>query len=138
MLISRQLQYILNNAAIKAEELNNEFITIEHLFFSVLDSSEIISIIESLDGNVMMLKAQTDDFLRSKLEKIKQKKTPVPTIALERVLQRAAVHVQSSGNEEIKPQDILVAIFSEESSGAYFLLKKMGITRLDVVMYLSH
>jgi len=66
MLISRQLQHILNNATIKAEELKNEFITIEHLFFAVLDSSEIISIIEELDGNVLLLKSQIEDLLNSK------------------------------------------------------------------------
>ena len=111
MLISSELQYIINNAALKAQELKSEFITIEHIFYSLLDCPAIIEIIEELGGDVNELKKETENYFGKNIQKNKKIKVPVPTLALERILQRAAVHVQSAGKNEITPEDILVAIF---------------------------
>ena len=138
MLISAKLQTVINNAAYKAQLLSHEYVTIEHLFYSLLECNEITSIIETLNGNIEELKNQVEEYLKDKIKPGKKSKYPIPTLALERTLQRAAVHVQSAGKEEITPENVFVAMWSEEDTMCVYFLKKQHISRLDVVSFISH
>ncbi len=138
MIISPKLQAVINHAALKAQELKHEYVTLEHLFYCLLHTEEITRLIDDLGGNSNHLKAELLQFLQGKIPPLKRLKIPVPTIGLERVIQRAAVHVQSAGKEEVMLEHVLVSLFNEEESMSLYLLKKQNILRLDILTYISH
>ncbi|MBN2144793.1 MAG: ATP-dependent Clp protease ATP-binding subunit ClpA [Candidatus Aureabacteria bacterium] len=137
MLISPQLQIALNEAGACAQDMTHEYVTLEHLFLALLNCSEISYIIEACHGDVERLKNKVSAYLAT-LGKTGTGKLPVPTAALERVLQESAIHVQSAGKEKIVAGNVFAAFFNEKESMTYVWLKEEGIRRLDVLRVLSH
>ena len=139
-MINQELEQNLNNAFKIAQKQNHEFVTVEHLLLALLENSDARDLLSSNNVNIEQLKADLSEFIGSTTpEALNEKEIEIqPTLGFQRVIQRAVFHVQSSGKEEVKGSNILVAIFSEKESQSVFLLEQLGLTRLDAVSYLSH
>ena len=139
MMISRELEMTLGLALREAVRRQHEYLTLEHVLYALLHDAEVAEILRHCGGNVDVLKRDVDTFLADKVEKLSRAQgEPQQTLGFRRVLQRAALHVQSAGKEQISGRDVLVSIFRETDSHAVFLLERQGISRLDVVSYISH
>ncbi len=139
-MLSKELEYSLNVAFRSAYEKRHEFITVEHLLLAMLDNSIAVEVLRACGANIDQLRKDLIEFLDETTPLIPPgvKRETQPTLGFQRVLQRAAFHVQSSGKKEVTGANILVAIFSEQDSQAVYLLNKQDVTRLDVVNYISH
>ncbi|HUL12115.1 MAG TPA: ATP-dependent Clp protease ATP-binding subunit ClpA [Methylococcaceae bacterium] len=139
-MLSKELESSLNAAFRKAYEKRHEFITVEHLLLAILDNATAVEVLRACDCNIELLRKELEEFLDETTPLIPPgvKRETQPTLGFQRVLQRAAFHVQSSGNKEVTGANILVAIFSEQDSQAVYLLNKQDITRLDIVNFISH
>ena len=139
-MINQELEQNLNNAFKIAQKQNHEFVTVEHLLLALLENSDARDLLSSNNVNIEQLQADLSEFIGSTTPKaLNEKEIEIqPTLGFQRVIQRAVFHVQSSGKEEVKGSNILVAIFSEKESQSVFLLEQLGLTRLDAVSYLSH
>jgi ATP-dependent Clp protease ATP-binding subunit ClpA len=139
-MLSKELEYSLNLAFRSAYEKRHEFITVEHLLLAMLDNTIAVEVLRACGANVDQLRKDLIDFLEETTPLIPPgvKRETQPTLGFQRVLQRAAFHVQSSGKKEVTGANILVAIFSEQDSQAVYLLNKQDVTRLDVVNFISH
>jgi ATP-dependent Clp protease ATP-binding subunit ClpA len=140
MRISRELEISLALAVTEAQRRRHEFLCIEHLLYALLHDGEVAEIIRHCGGDVAALKGELERFFTEKMERLPEgiDQPPQQTIGFQRVIQRAAAHVQSAGKDEILARNVLVAIFREAECHAAFLLEQQGITRLDVVSYISH
>ncbi len=140
MRISRELEITLALGMNEARRRRHEFLCVEHLLYALLHDSDVADVIRHCGGDVAALKRDLEKFFDEKVEKLPHgvDAGPQQTLAFQRVIQRAAIHVQSAGKEEILGRDVLVAIFRETESHAAYLLHKQGITRLDVISYISH
>src|SRR5262249_30329125 len=140
MMISRELEVTLGLALREAVRRKHEFLTLEHVLYALLHDSDVAEVLRHCGGNVDQLKREVDQFLTDKLERLadSQHDEPQQTLGFRRVLQRAALDVQAAGKDQISGRDVLVSIFRETDSHAVFLLERQGITRLDVVSYISH
>jgi len=140
--ISQELEVSLHMAFVEARQARHEFITVEHLLLSLLDNPSAAEVLRACAANL--------DDLRRNLRNFVNDNTPVipgteeadtqPTLGFQRVIQRAIMHVQSTGNgkKEVAGSNVLVAIFGEKDSHAVYYLHQQGITRLDVVNFMSH
>jgi ATP-dependent Clp protease ATP-binding subunit ClpA len=140
-MLDKPLEHSLDLAFRIAYEKYHEFMTLEHLLLALLENDEIKNILMACSVDIVSLHIELSDFLDTNpsLSEIKNEKLEVqPTIAFERVLQRAIFHVQSSGKTDVSASNVLVAIFSEQESQAVYFLKKANLSRLDVVNYISH
>ena len=139
-MINQELEQNLNSAFKLAQEQKHEFVTVEHLLLALLDNSDAQDLLSSNQVNIDQLKIDLEEFVGSTTPKITNdaERDIQPTLGFQRVIQRAVFHVQSSGIDEVKGSNILVAIFSEKESQSVFLLEQLGLTRLDAVSYLSH
>jgi ATP-dependent Clp protease ATP-binding subunit ClpA len=139
-MLSKELEQSLNSAFRTAYEKRHEFITVEHLLLAMLDNGAAIEVLRACGGNLDLLRTELNEFLDETTPLIPAgvKRDTQPTLGFQRVLQRAAFHVQSSGKKEVTGANVLVAIFSEQDSHAVYLLHKQDITRLDVVNFISH
>ena len=139
-MLSKELELTLNHAFRSAFEKRHEFISVEHLLLAMLDNHSAIEVLKSCGANVDWLKQELVNFLEETTPLIAPgvKRETQPTLGFQRVLQRAAFHVQSSGKQEVTGANVLVAIFSEQDSHAVFLLNQQDVSRLDVVNYISH
>ena len=140
-MLDKSLENSLDLAFRIAYEKSHEFMTLEHLLLALLEHEDIKKILAACSVDVVSLHIELSEFLNSypHVPEIKTQALDIqPTIAFERVLQRAIFHVQSSGNTEVGASNVLVAIFSEQESQAVYFLKKSHLSRLDVVNYLSH
>jgi ATP-dependent Clp protease ATP-binding subunit ClpA len=140
MRISRELEISLALAFNEARRRRHEFVCIEHLLYALLHDEDIIDIIRHCGGDVDALKRALENFFDRHLERVPDglPVQPQQTTGFQRVLQRAAAHVQSAGKEEIQARNVLVAIFREQDSHAAYFMEQQGITRLDVLNYISH
>src|SRR5258708_6072507 len=140
MRISRALEQAFSLAVNEARRRRHEFLSIEHIFFALLHDVQVVEILKHCGGDVATLKRDMAHYLDEKVERLPDgvEKTLQQTLGFQRVVQRAAAHVQSAGKEEIDVENVLVALFREPESHAAFLLAQQGVTRLDVVSYLSH
>ena len=140
MRISRALEQAFSLAVNEARRRRHEFLSIEHIFFALLHDPQIAAILKHCGGDVATLKRDMEHYLDVKVERLPEgvEKTLQQTLGFQRVVQRAAAHVQSAGKEEIDVENIFVALFREPESHAAFLLAQQGVSRLDVVSYLSH
>ncbi len=141
-MISQELEVSLHMAFVEARQARHEFITVEHLLLALLDNPSAAEVLRACAANV--------DELRRNLRNFIQDNTPVlpgsdeadtqPTLGFQRVIQRAIMHVQSTGagKKEVTGANVLVAIFGEKDSHAVYYLHQQGITRLDVVNFISH
>jgi len=139
-MIAQELEVSLHMAFVEARQKRHEFITVEHLLLALLDNPTAAEVLRSCGANL--------DELRKNLTQHVSEQTPriaadrevdtQPTLGFQRVIQRAILHVQSSGKKEVTGANVLVAIFGEKDSHAVYFLQQQGITRLDVVNYISH
>jgi len=140
MRISRELEIALTLAVSEARRRRHEFVCVEHLLYGLLHDADVAEVLRQCGSDVAVLKRSLEEFFDEQLEHLPDGVTTPPqqTVGFQRVLQRAAAHVQSSGKDEILARHVLVAIFREPDCYAAFLLEQQGVTRLDVVSYVSH
>ncbi|HLA75496.1 MAG TPA: ATP-dependent Clp protease ATP-binding subunit ClpA [Gammaproteobacteria bacterium] len=139
-MLSKELEFTLNHAFREARERLHEFMTVEHLLLALLDNPVAAAVLRACAADMDKLKKDLSTFLKetTPLLSLHDTRETQPTLAFQRVLQRAVFHVQASGKKEVTGANVLVAIFSEQESQAVYFLKKQNITRLDVVNYISH
>ena len=139
-MLSQELEFVLNQAFIKATEKHQEFITIEHLLLALLGNPSAVDILKACGANLESLRRDILNFIEdtSPILPEGEEQETQPTLGFQRVLQRAVFHVQSSDKKEVTGANVLVAIFSEKDSQAVFFLNQQGVTRLDVVNYIAH
>jgi ATP-dependent Clp protease ATP-binding subunit ClpA len=140
MRISPEVEIALSLAANEAARRRNELVTLEHLLFALLFDDATALVVKHAGGDVAALKKALESFLDAELTAVPEEDFEAPTASLgvQRVIRRADAHVRSSGKDEIKGHNVLVAIFAEPDSHAVSLLEQHGVTRLDVVSYISH
>jgi ATP-dependent Clp protease ATP-binding subunit ClpA len=133
------LEATLSLAVREATRRRHEFLTLEHVLFALLHDTDVEEVVRHCGGDPGRLRAEVNSFLESSMERVDvEELEPQQTLGFRRVLQRAALHVQSAGKDQIRSNDVLVSLFRETDSHAAFLLEKEGVTRLDVVSYISH
>ena len=139
-MLSKELEQTLSQAFSYARKRSHEFLTVEHMLLALLENGEALAVLTACDANIVNLRQDLTDFLVDNVPTLSEEseRETQPTLAFQRVLQRAVMHVQSSGGKEVTGANILVSIFSEQQSQAVFLLLKQDITRLDVVNVISH
>ncbi len=138
-MISKDLELMLGAAAREAHARHHEYLSIEHLLYAILHHGEAASIISACGGDPERLKQRLEHFFQTHMEKSStMTEAPQPTLALQRVLQKTIMHVQSAGKEEAGVGDLLAAIMTEEDSYAVFFLKQEGISRVDILEAISH
>jgi ATP-dependent Clp protease ATP-binding subunit ClpA len=138
-MFSKELEISIASLFDQAQEINIQYLTVEHLFLMILNDYDVKDFIESKDIQIESLKESLNDHLKqTSILRTDAQKAVQPTLGFQRVLQRAVFHIQSSGKGVVKPINILVAIFSEKESRSVYLLNKNNINRLDVVTHISH
>jgi ATP-dependent Clp protease ATP-binding subunit ClpA len=139
MRLSRALEASLTLAVREAKRRRHEFLCLEHVLWAIVRDEDVAEVIRACGGDPTKLAHDLDHYL-TQMETLPEgvDVPPQQTLAFQRVLQRAAAHVQSSGRDEIDGRNLLVAIFREPDSHAAFLLNQQGVTRLDAVTYISH
>jgi len=139
-MLSRNLERSLHQALALAKERSHEFATLEHLLLSLTDDSDCIAVLKACGVGIGKLKEQLSDYLDNELNNmmINRHEDPKPTSSFQRVIQRAAIHVQTSGRQEVTGANVLVAMFSERESHAVFFLQEQDMSRFDAVNYISH
>jgi ATP-dependent Clp protease ATP-binding subunit ClpA len=140
MRISPEVEIALSLAANEAARRRHEFITVEHLTYALLFDEQTALVVKHSGGEVKELKKKLESFLDTQLEALPEEMatTPSASLGVQRAIRRAAAHVQSSGKDQVTGANVLVAIFAERDSYAVNILEEGGVTRLDVVAYLSH
>ena len=139
-MLSEELEKTLQKALDKALLCKHQFVTLEHLLFALLEDSDANNVFDACRVNLGNLKDDLDKFLKNNLSDLvlDGKFDPKPTLGFQRVIQRAVIHVQSSGRKKASGQNILAALFSERESHAVYFLQKQNLTRLDVINFISH
>src|SRR4030066_1167189 len=138
-MIAQELEVSLHMAFVEARQKRHEFITVEHLLLAMLDNPSAAQVLRPGAANIEDLRKVLGDFV--------QQHTPIvggtnevdtqPTLGFQRVIQRAILHVQSSGKKEVTGANVLVAIFGARESHAVYFLSQQNIARLDVVNYIA-
>ncbi|QDH13631.1 ATP-dependent Clp protease ATP-binding subunit ClpA [Formicincola oecophyllae] len=139
-MLTPNLEQTLQRALALAAARQHEFITLEHLLLALCTDRDARAIMEACDVDVEQLIQELDDFLQSGLESIhyaEREEPPQPTGAFQRVIQRAAVHIQSTGQHKMNGANILIALFVERESHAVYYLQQAGMTRLDAIHALA-
>lgn len=139
-MLSRNLEHTLHKALAIASERGHEYATLEHLLLALSVDQDALAVLRACGVNVPEMQQQIEAYLETDLiylinTEISEAK---PTTAFQRVLQRAAIHVQSSGREEVTGANVIVALFSERESHAVYFLQNQEMTRFDAVNYISH
>ena len=139
-MLSQNLEKTLREAYQLATTYKHEYVTLEHLLFSLLEDQDAISVLKACAVDISNLKESVEKFIINDLENLKENFTGEPklTNGFQRVLQRAAIHVQSSGRESVTGANMIVALFSEKESHAVYFLHQQNMSRLDAVQYISH
>jgi ATP-dependent Clp protease ATP-binding subunit ClpA len=139
-MISKELSATLGFAVREAKKRRHEYVSVEHILFAVLYDPRGIEIVENCGGSVENLLNSLEGFFSEKIEKIPEGSEYVlqQTIGFQRVIQRAVSHARSADKAEVSVSDILASIFMEKDSHAEYFLSTEGVTRLDVLNYISH
>jgi ATP-dependent Clp protease ATP-binding subunit ClpA len=139
-LIAKELQASFRQALADAKQMRHEYLTLEHLLLALTRETKTQKILIACGANVKRLRQRLEKILSETVERLPEgvSAEPQQTIGIERVLQRAAIHALSAEQKVIEGGDVLVAMFREDESHALFLLQQEGITRLDLLNYLSH
>ncbi|MET0241348.1 MAG: ATP-dependent Clp protease ATP-binding subunit ClpA [Sphingobium sp.] len=134
------LETTLHNALTHASERHHEYATLEHLLLALIDDEHACKVMQACGVELGELGDAVTHYLDTELDSLKVEGTvdPTPTSGFQRVLQRAILHVQSSGKEEVTGANVLVALFSERDSYAVYFLQQQDMSRLDAVSFLSH
>jgi ATP-dependent Clp protease ATP-binding subunit ClpA len=140
MRISPEVDIALKLAASEAARRRHEYMTVEHLLYALLFDDATAKVVKHAGGDVKALKTKLERFFDEQMEALPEDTAtmPSPSMGVQRSIRRAAAHVQSSGKEEVTGANVLVAIFAESESFAVALLEEAGVTRLDIVAYISH
>lgn len=137
---SHSLEQSLHRALAIANERHHQFATLEHLLLSLLDDQDAAAVMRACNVDLDKLRASLVNYLETEFENLVTEGTEdsKPTAGFQRVIQRAVIHVQSSGREEVTGANVLVAIFAERESHAAYFLQEQEMTRYDAVNYISH
>ena len=139
-MIAQELEVSLHMAFVEARQKRHEFITVEHLLLALLDNPSAAEVLRACAANIEDLRKELASFIAEHTPTVSgtDEIDTQPTLGFQRVIQRAILHVQSSGKKEVTGANVLVAIFGEKDSHAVYFLQRQGITRLDVVNFISH
>ncbi|HQU10386.1 MAG TPA: ATP-dependent Clp protease ATP-binding subunit ClpA, partial [Acidiphilium sp.] len=139
-MLSRNLEQTLHRALGFAAERRHEYATLEHLLLGLIDDADALTVLRACGVDIERLRRETTEFLDKELAGLATDRggDPKPTAGFQRVVQRAAIHVQSSGRDEVTGANVLVALFSERESHAVYFLQAQDMTRLDAVNFISH
>lgn len=139
-MLSRNLEQTLHKALILAGERHHEYATLEHLLLALVDDADAVTVFRACGVDLERLRTDLTGFLDKDLAGLASDRPtePKPTAAFQRVIQRAAIHVQSTGRDEVTGANVLVALFAERESHAVYFLQLQDMTRLDAVNFLSH
>ena len=139
-MINKELEHTLNEAFRSAYDQRYEFMTVEYLLLCILDNQITTDILQACAVDIEQLRQELLDYIEENTPILPAglDREPQATLGFQRVLQRAAFHVQSSGKREVTGANILVALFSEQDTHAVYLLAKQEVSRLDVINYISH
>jgi ATP-dependent Clp protease ATP-binding subunit ClpA len=137
---AESLEKTLHNALRHAGERDHEYAALEHLLLALIDDKHAAEVMTACGVNLGELKSTVTHYLDTELDSLKtgEPGDPTPTSGFQRVIQRAILHVQSSGKDEVTGANVLVALFSERESYAVYFLQQQDMSRLDAVSYLSH
>ena len=138
---SNSLEQAIHAALAQANQRKHEFATLEHLLLSLLDEPDALRVMLACGVNIDELRKDLEDFIDDDLSNLVtdiEGSEAVPTAAFQRVIQRAAIHVQSSGRTEVTGANVLVAIFAERESNAAYFLQEQDMTRYDAVNFIAH
>ncbi|MBV8962807.1 MAG: AAA family ATPase, partial [Hyphomicrobiales bacterium] len=137
---SRNLEQALHRALALANERRHEYATLEHLLLALVDDQDAAAVMRACNVDLEQLKANLTDYIDTELKNLagSGREESKPTAGFQRVIQRAMIHVQSSGREEVTGANVLVAIFAERESHAAYFLQEQDMTRYDAVNYISH
>ena len=139
-MIAQELEVSLHMAFVEARQKRHEFITVEHLLLALLDNPSAVEVLKACAADIEELRRELTNFINEhtpKVENVEEVDTQ-PTLGFQRVIQRAILHVQSSGKKEVTGANVLVAIFGEKDSHAVYFLQRQKVSRLDVVNFISH
>lgn len=139
-MLSRNLEQTLHRALALAADRHHEYATLEHLLLSLTEDQDAVAVLKACGVDLDQLSMDVTNFIDGELDDIRNDRSsePKPTAGFQRVVQRAVIHVQSSGREEVTGANVLVALFSERESHAVFFLQMHEMSRLDAVNYISH
>ncbi|MBC93764.1 MAG: ATP-dependent Clp protease ATP-binding subunit ClpA [Rhodospirillaceae bacterium] len=139
-MLSNNLEHTLHRALAMANERHHEYATLEHLLLSLTEDQDAISVLRACGIDISDLRKNLSSYIDEELSGLITNRSDEakPTAGFQRVLQRSAIHVQSSGREEVTGANVLVAMFSERESNAVYYLQQQEMTRLDAVNYISH
>ena len=139
-MLSSNLERSLHRALALANERSHEFATLEHLLLSLVEDQDALSVLRACNVDIDKLRADVSEYVDSELTGLvtERDEDAKPTAGFQRVLQRAAIHVQSSGREEVTGANVIVAMFAERESHAVYFLQEQDMTRFDAVNYISH
>ena len=139
-MIAQELEVSLHLAFMEARQKRHEFITVEHLLLAMLDNPSAAKVLRACAADIDELRKTLADFVAAQTPTLagSGEVDTQPTLGFQRVIQRAILHVQSAGKKEVTGANVLVAIFGEKDSHAVYFLSQQGISRLDVVNYISH
>ncbi|MGA0572715.1 ATP-dependent Clp protease ATP-binding subunit ClpA [Variovorax sp. VNK109] len=141
-MIAQELEVSLHMAFVEARQQRHEFITVEHLLLALLDNPSAAEVLRACSANIDDLRKSLTNFIKDNTPQVAgtDDVDTQPTLGFQRVIQRAIMHVQSTGNgkKEVTGANVLVAIFGEKDSHAVYYLHQQGVTRLDVVNFIAH
>src|SRR5512138_3472354 len=139
-MLSPELQATLQRAVDDVRGRRHEYLTLEHLLLSILDDPSGSDIVVKCGGDVEKLRGDLERFLEEQVDELPEEEESGPdqTLAFQRVLQRAAMHVQAAGRQQMTTGNVLASMFRERDSFAVYLLEKQGVSRFDVINYISH
>jgi ATP-dependent Clp protease ATP-binding subunit ClpA len=141
-MIAQELEVSLHMAFVEARQQRHEFITVEHLLLALLDNPSAAEVLRACSANIEDLRKSLNTFIKDNTPQVagSDEVDTQPTLGFQRVIQRAIMHVQSTGNgkKEVTGANVLVAIFGEKDSHAVYYLHQQGVTRLDVVNFIAH
>src|SRR3954469_23268913 len=139
-MLSRNLEQSLHRALAYANERRHEYATLEHLLLALTEDQDAVAVLRACGVNLDKLRSELGEYLDNELSNLitNRPEDAKPTAGFQRVLQRAAIHVQSSGREEVTGANVLVTLFSERESHAVYYLQEQEMTRFDAVNYISH
>jgi ATP-dependent Clp protease ATP-binding subunit ClpA len=139
-MLSRNLEQTLHRALAQANQRRHEYATLEHLLLALTEDQDAVAVLKACGVDLQRLRDELSAYIENDLAYLvtNRGEDAKPTSSFQRVLQRAAIHVQSSGREEVTGANVLVAIFSERESHAVYYLQDQDMSRLDAVNYISH
>ena len=138
---TKSLEKSISNAFSFASEKNHQYVTLEHLLFSLMDEEDAVNVMKACSVDIGLLRENLEHYIDHELDNIvnsEKLSDPQPTAGFQRVIQRSIVHVQSSGKSEVTGANILVSLFAERESHATYFLQEQEVTRYDVVNFISH